>query len=143
MENMTGLKETIRETAIEQVLAMRHCVMYPDQTVEAMRLPDDGDGLHLGLYEGPALMSVVSLFPRGDALQFRKFATETASQGKGYGTKLLTYVMEYAAAGTWTSIWCNARLSAAGFYRRFGMEVTGESWEQFGIGFIKMEKQLK
>lgn len=133
----------IRETPIEKVLDMRHRIMYPDQTVEAMRLPDDAEGLHLGIYSGPELLSVVSLFERDKTLQFRKFATEIRHQGKGYGSLLLQHVMDYAEAGSWKSVWCNARLSAAGFYRRFGMEMTGEGWQQFGIDFIKMEKQLR
>jgi phosphoribosylformimino-5-aminoimidazole carboxamide ribotide isomerase len=41
------------------------------------------------------------------------------------------------------SIWCNARLSATSLYQKFGMHPTGESWNKYGIDFIKMEKQIK
>ncbi|MEW9674323.1 GNAT family N-acetyltransferase, partial [Ammoniphilus sp. 3BR4] len=47
----------------------------------------------LGLFEGEQLISIVSLFVRGAEGQFRKFATLTSHQNKGYGSKLLIYVL--------------------------------------------------
>ena len=63
-------------------------------------------------------------------------------QGRGYGTKLLQYVMEWAKKKGMKSIWCNARTSATSLYEKFGMKQSGPGWEKKGIGFIKMEKQI-
>ena len=63
-------------------------------------------------------------------------------QGRGYGTKLLQYVMDWAQKSDIRTIWCNARTSATTLYEKFGMKQSGPGWEKYGIGFIKMEKQL-
>ena len=122
---------------------MRQAVMYPQEDISFVQLEDDNTGTHLGLYVTGELVSVISLFEKQNAVQFRKFATKNDKQGMGYGTALLQYVMNYAQATGKASIWCNARTSAMGIYRKFGMQPAGAVWEKWGIEFIKMEKQLQ
>ncbi len=133
---------TIQLVPIEDVLAMRRAVMYPDETIDFVKLENDADGLHWGLYVTNQLVSVISVFENADVVQFRKFATAETMQGKGYGTQLLKYIMNWAVDNKKKNIWCNARLSATSIYQKFGMQPTGKSWEKYGIEFIKMEKQL-
>lgn len=132
----------IKEAPIEEVWLMRQQIMYPAETLEFVKLEDDASGTHLGLYQGDRLLSVISLFERDGSVQFRKFATIVNEQGKGYGTRLLQYVMDWASKSESKIIWCNARLSATSLYEKFGMQQTGDSWEKYGIEFIKMQKQL-
>ncbi|RFM28995.1 GNAT family N-acetyltransferase [Deminuibacter soli] len=133
---------TIQEVPLADVWRMRKEVMYPAFTIDQVKLEDDEQGLHLGLYEAGTLISVVSLFQKDGALQFRKFATVTAFQGKGYGSALLQHIMQLAMQQQNTAIWCNARTTAVGLYKKFGMYETGATWHQHGHEFIKMEKQL-
>jgi phosphoribosylformimino-5-aminoimidazole carboxamide ribotide isomerase len=121
---------------------MRQMVMYPEHTLEQVKLKDDAAGMHLGLFDNGALCSVVSLFNEGTVLQFRKFATVTALQGKGYGSMLLRTVFERAKSGGVQRIWCNARTTAVSFYQKFGMEPFGDAWEENGHRFIKMQIEL-
>ena len=132
----------IKKVPIEEVWLMRQQIMYPAETLEFVKLEDDASGTHLGLYRDDRLLSVISLFERDGSVQFRKFATIVNEQGKGYGTRLLQYVMDWASESESKIIWCNARLSATGLYEKFGMQQTGDSWEKYGIEFIKMQKQL-
>lgn len=132
----------IREVPLEDVWRIRQVVMYPQESLDFVKLEDDDKGMHLGLYVENKLVSVISVFEEGGEVQFRKFATETHMQGRGYGTKLLQHVMEWAIINNKKSIWCNARMSATSLYQKFGMEPTGDTWEKYGIGFIKMKKQL-
>ncbi|WP_315822169.1 GNAT family N-acetyltransferase [Paraflavitalea speifideaquila] len=111
----------------------------PRESLDFVKLPEDEKGLHWGLYDTGELVSVISVFEKGGQVQFRKFATRTALQGKGYGTALLQYVMDWAQRKGKRSIWCNARLTATGIYKRFGMLATGTTWRKYGIEFIKME----
>jgi len=136
------VQRVIKEVELPLVWDMRHRIMYPQQDPVEVRLPDDSDALHLGYYDGGRLMSVISLFERNDSLQFRKFATENEYQRRGYGSQLLAHVMEYARTRKVNNVWCNARLSATAFYRKFGMTETGQPWTAHGIEFIKMEKKL-
>ncbi|MET0464138.1 MAG: GNAT family N-acetyltransferase [Chitinophagaceae bacterium] len=132
----------IREVDLHTIWKIRQEVMYPAEELSYVQLPDDASGKHLGLYVGNVLVSIVSLFERDDALQFRKFATLVEEQGKGYGSNVLQYVVALGVAGGYRSIWCNARVSARGFYERFGMRITGDTWWQKDIEFVKMEKQF-
>jgi phosphoribosylformimino-5-aminoimidazole carboxamide ribotide isomerase len=132
----------IRNVRLEDIWRIRREVMYPDETIAFVQLEEDEKGIHLGLYESGEIVSVISLFPQNDSLQFRKFATLTAKQGKGYGTQLLAHIMDWACENGYQSIWCNARLSATRLYEKFGMSAVGNSWEKWGIAFIKMEKSL-
>ena len=140
MNNKEG--HLIGAVSLPEVWDLRHRVMYPNLPPEAVHLPDDASGQHLGLYINNQLVSVISCFDRGNELQFRKFATENEQQGKGYGSALLAHVMKLAVETHKQKIWCNARVSATGLYEKFGMQSVGDVWEQYGLAFIKMEKEL-
>jgi phosphoribosylformimino-5-aminoimidazole carboxamide ribotide isomerase len=133
----------IREIPLEDVWLMRQAVMYPQESLDFVRLPDDEAGKHLGLYVEGELVSVISLFDNEGRVQFRKFATKTHLQGKGFGTVLLQHVMDWAKTSGKKTIWCNARLSATALYKKFGMHATGQPWQKYGLDFIIMEKQLQ
>ena len=134
---------TIKPVPLEEIWRVRQTVMYPGENIAFVKLDDDENGLHFGLFENEKLVSVISLFERDDDVQFRKFATVQQMQGKGYGGTLLKFVFDWALQNDKECIWCNARLSATGIYYKFGMVPTGDSWSKYGIDFIKMEKRLK
>jgi phosphoribosylformimino-5-aminoimidazole carboxamide ribotide isomerase len=132
----------IREAPIKEVWQLRHSVMYPEETPEFVKLDDDDNGLHFGLYIENNLVAVISVFERDNGIQFRKFATDVSMQGRGYGTRLLEFIMNWAVSHNKKSIWCNARRTATTMYQKFGMQPVGPGWKKYGIEFIKMEKQL-
>ena len=132
----------IREVPLVDIWRIRREVMYPNESIGFVRLPEDEQGVHFGLYEGDDPVTIISLFIHEGKLQFRKFATLTRKQRQGYGTTLLRYTMDWAIANGHHYIWCNARLSATSMYEKFGMSAAGDSWMKWGIEFIKMEKVL-
>lgn len=122
---------------------IRHRVMWPHKSIDYVKLPEDDSGLHYGLWDEELLLSIVSLFPEGDDAQFRKFATLHEAQGQGYGSKLLEHLFTEAANRGVRRIWCNARASKAGFYRKFGMTETEVRFEKDGERYVMMEKWLQ
>lgn len=137
----------MQEARIEQIRfdltwSIRHEVMYPDLPFEAIKLDNDPNGVHFGLYINDQLTAVVSLFNVGQAYQFRKFATRVGAQGKGYGTLLLKHIISYVNDIGAEKLWCNARVSAIGFYSKFGFKETDRHSRSHGIDFITMELQL-
>ncbi|TKC07241.1 GNAT family N-acetyltransferase [Pedobacter frigoris] len=135
------------EIQIEQIRddltwRIRHEAMYPDLPLEAVKLEDDSEGTHFGLYAGDQLSTVVSIFSEGTTYRFRKFATAVDAQGKGYGTALLKHIIEYVTFMGAKMLWCNARVSAAGFYERFGFVKTNKISRNYNIDFVIMELQL-
>ena len=119
---------------------MRQEVMYPGLSLEEMRLEEDAEGRHLGLFLGEKLVSVISVFTDKEGMRFRKFATLAHLQGRGYGSILFRHVMKMAAELGCRKIWCHARVSAAGFYRRYGLRPAGDTWVRHNIEFVRMEK---
>jgi len=133
---------SIKPITAEQTWPIRQKVMYPNFTIEQVKLADDAKGRHFGLFVADELTVIVSLFLKDKALQFRKLATLAEQQGKGYGRQMMHFVLDLASAENLEKVWCNARLTAADFYKQFGFEVSGESWQQDGHDFVIMKKQL-
>ena len=111
-------------TAAETYL-LRHTVLWPDKPIQYVQLPDDEQGFHYGTYLDGELVAVISLFINGNEARFRKFATRPDQQRKGLGTLLLQHIFTEARRLGATTICCDARLSTAPFYQRFGMQPTG------------------
>ncbi len=132
-----SIKENQPDIQIEQIpyyltWKIRQEVLYPEEPISSVQLPEDKEGLHFGLYEGRTLISVISLFEKEHSLQFRKFATLNEYQGKGLGTQLFKYILEYSKSLNISEIWCNARVEAASFYSKFGLKENGPHWEVKG-----------
>lgn len=126
-----------------QTWQLRHEVLWPDKPFDYVKLEEDHDGLHFGFVLEEQLISVISLFITDQTAQFRKFATESSQQGKGYGTTLLKHVIAESTKRNVQTLWCNARQSASGFYERLGFNIVSEVWMKEGIPYVTMAKELK
>jgi GNAT superfamily N-acetyltransferase len=85
------------------------------------------------------------LFPclwKNGVARFRKFATRPDCQRQGVGTQLLNQVIEEARKLGAHILWCDARLSAADFYQRFGMEPEGDVFYKGPIPYSKYALRL-
>ena len=133
---------SIEQIAPYNTWAVRHAVLYPDKPFGFVRLAEDEEGVHFGLFDQNRLVTVISTFTTGDEMQFRKFATRVDAQGKGYGRLLLKHVISYVKDIGAEKLWCNARISASGFYRKFGFKETDQLSQSNGIDFVIMELQL-
>jgi len=132
----------IEQIRYELTWRIRHAAMYPELDFNVVKLENDSDGMHFGLYADDYLKSVISIFNEGSVYQFRKFATLPPVQGQGYGTLLLEHIIDYVRQQGTTLLWCNARLSVATYYERFGFVRTNKSYKKQDIDFVVMELQL-
>ena len=130
----------IRDIKPSETFDLRRRILSPNQSIDSIMLVEDDSGQHFGLFQEAQLVSVISLFIENDMAQFRKFATETSEQNKGYGTFLLNRVIEESIKNTVKNLWCNARVSALGFYGKFGFEVVSEKWMKNDIEYVKMQR---
>ncbi|WP_209331258.1 GNAT family N-acetyltransferase [Lunatimonas salinarum] len=128
---------------LDLVWSIRHQVMWPDRDLDYVRLDDDREGSHWGLFLDGTVMSVVSVFTNGKQAQFRKFATLKAHQGNGYGSLLLHHVLSGLREEGYVRIWCNARRSKAAFYEKFGLACTPEVFTKGGLDYVVMEWRKK
>lgn len=118
---------------------LRHAVLWPDKPPEYVQLADDAHGHHYGTYLDDELVAVISLFVHGTQARFRKFATHPNHQNKGLGTLLLQHVFAEANRLGASTICCDARLSAAAFYQRFGMKPSGDVFYKGTIAYQRYE----
>lgn len=130
----------ILEVSASETWPLRHSVMWPDKPLDYVKLPEDEQGIHYGLYKSEELISVVSLFVEGNKAQFRKFATIVSQQGNGYGTELLSYLFSQLNSLGVEKVWCNARIDKTSFYHRFSMKETAHSFIKSGQSYVVMEK---
>lgn len=132
----------IRPVSAEQTYDLRHEVLWPDKPFDYVKIDNDAEGQHYGAFQNDDLVAVISLFVNGDEARFRKFATRPDWQRQGIGTQLMHLVIAEARRLGATTLWCDARLDAADFYRRFGMEPVGEGFYKGTIPYNKFLMQL-
>ena len=121
---------------------IRHEVMYPELPLDSVKLADDFEGVHFGLYLEHKLTGVVSLFNEGDVYQFRKLAILSDAQKAGLGTQLMDYILDFCKIQKASKLWCNARVNAKEFYYKFGFHETQKTFFKDGYDFVVMEKEL-
>jgi len=121
---------------------LRRDVLYPDKQLAEMGMAEDENGVHFGGFKDNKLVAVVSLFQKGSDFQFRKLAVDPLVQKMGLGNAMLKYIETYAEENGGTRIWCNARLSAIGFYLKANYLQTGELFVRDGIDFQILEKAI-
>ncbi|MFM7322775.1 MAG: thiamine diphosphokinase, partial [Armatimonadota bacterium] len=123
------------ETAAEfqGVVDLRWHVLRPGRPRSTAHLPgDDAPGtVHYVALDGDERVVGCATVLYGDAAQLRGMAVDVHWQGKGVGAEIVRAVMEHCRG---KRLWCNARLSAAGFYRRCGFMEEGDVFEIEGIG---------
>ncbi|MFD2573121.1 GNAT family N-acetyltransferase [Spirosoma soli] len=126
----------------EQTYALRHAVLWPDKPLDYVKVEIDAEGHHYGAFQAGELVAVISLFVDGPSARFRKFATHPGYQRQGIGTLLLNHVIAEARRMGATTLWCDARLDAADFYRRFGMKSVSDTFYKGVIPYAKFSLNL-
>lgn len=132
----------IQRVVLNDVWNLRHKVMWPNKPFDYIKIDNDDDGIHYGVLIEDKLLSTISLFINNGEAQFRKFATLKEEQGKGYGTKLLQYIMEEAERLNIKRIWCNARIEKVYFYKKFGLEKTDQRFFRGNQEYVIMQKNI-
>lgn len=138
---------TIRPITSEQTYPLRHAVLWPDKPFDYVKVENDAEGHHFGAFLDEELVAVISLFVNGNdanpgRARFRKFAAHPDHQRKGIGTRLMEHITAEARRLGATTLWCDARLDAADFYKRFGMEAVSEVFYKGSIPYARFSRTL-
>jgi GNAT superfamily N-acetyltransferase len=132
----------IEQIRPELTWRLRQKVLYPAQKLYEMEMDEDNHGYHFGAFMDNQLVGVVSLFVNGDEFQFRKFAVDESKQGKGIGKAMLQHLVNFAINENAKRLWCNARVTAIGFYLKYGFGHTGELFSKNGFDYEILEKKF-
>lgn len=102
--------------------------------------------LHIGCIENldDTLVGGLILAPLdNDTIRLMQVAVDTKYQGEGIGRELVKYAEKRALAAGYSKIIMHAMLSVVNFYEKMGYVQEGEIFEENGITFAKMVKELK
>lgn len=131
----------VRTITAAETRWLRMEVLRPGRPAADSVYPGDDDRatFHLGAFRDGALVGVASVYDEArDATRrewrLRGMATAPAVRGSGAGRALLERVTTEVAARGGGELWCNARVSAQGFYARAGFQVESGRFDIPGIG---------
>ena len=102
--------------------------------------------LHIGCIEqlDDKLVGGLILAPiDNETIRLMQVAIETRYQGEGIGRELVKYAEKRAKEAGFGKIIMHAMLSVVTFYEKMGYIQEGEIFEESGITFAKMVKDLK
>lgn len=133
----------IKKINFKDTLNIRHRVLWPNKPLKFCQLENDPKGVHYGGYIGNILICVASIFTTDRRTRLRKFATIPEYQNMGYGSKMLSKIIDDLIVCKTNWFWCDARVTAEGFYNRFKMNRCGQIFLKSGVEYIVMEKKIK
>lgn len=102
--------------------------------------------LHIGCIENldDSLVGGLILAPvDNETIRLMQVAVDTKYQGEGIGRDLVKYAEKRSKEAGYNKIFMHAMLSVVNFYERLGYVQEGEIFEENGITFAKMVKELK
>jgi predicted GNAT family N-acyltransferase len=132
----------IRLITWSEALAIRHEVLWPDKPALFCKVNGDETAKHYGVYINDDLVSVASIYIENRVARLRKFATLVRFQRGGIGSTLITHIMGELKVLGIEFFWCDARKSAVGFYKNFGMEQQSDEFTKSGLVYVKMKVQI-
>jgi predicted GNAT family N-acyltransferase len=126
----------------EVTYALRGAVLRPDGGDIVWAGDEDPRTFHLAARDaGGAVVGVVRFSPAScpwrearEPWQLRGMATDPAVRGSGAGRALVVDGLARLAARGADLVWCDARVSAAGFYELMGFAVVTDRYDKPGIG---------
>ena len=142
----------IKFITAEEVLPLRSLVLRNGKPfTECVFEGDEAyDTFHFGFVEDGQIRSIATLMRNdfftdgGEGYQLRGMATHPDFNGRGYGAGLINFAVEYLKEYNTDYLWCNARSTAATFYKKLGFISESPEFDIPGIGFhYEMRLKLK
>ncbi len=136
----------------EEVLPLRSLMLRNSKPFEECIFDGDNayDTFHLGYIADNEIRSVATFmrndfFPEdGEGYQLRGMATHPDFGGRGFGAALINFAVDYLKEYHTDYLWCNARSTAALFYKKIGFINESPEFDIPGIGFhYEMRLKLK
>lgn len=101
--------------------------------------------LHIGCVEqlDDKLVGGLILAPLdNEKIRLMQVAVDTVYRGEGIGRELVKYAEKRAKEAGYSKIIMHAMLSVVGFYEKLGYHAEGDIFDEQGITFLKMVKDL-
>lgn len=146
------LPVVVEQVRPEVTYDLRARVLRPGLPPLRARFPGDSEptAFHLAAYDrADRIVGVVAVIPEPmppaaePGRRLRGMAVHPEERGQGVGRALLVRVFDGVARLGGGLLWCNARLPAAGFYRKAGFADVGDPWEDPELGpHVRMRRMV-
>ncbi len=142
----SSVNTIIRKIGPSSTLELRRAILRPHLEINDCRQEGDSDPTtqHLGAYIGNDLVGVASVYsaavptlPEVDGWRLRGMAVGEAARNRNIGEELLLTAIQYAREQGGTVFWCYSRVSAIGFYEKYGFTGSGEVFDFPNVGPVK------
>lgn len=132
----------IKRITQRDTLVLRSSVLRKGIDPELCRFPADENAgaFHLGYFEGDKLVCIGTFFPEDykdmgpNGFRLRGMASDPDFAGKGNGGRLINFALDELKSSGAAYIWCNARTTASGFYRKLGFNFCSDEFDIPGVG---------
>jgi len=130
----------VKYISAEETLPLRSAVLRKNLPLAQCAFETDHLGFHLGAFVNGRLVSVATFFPEdypelGTAgYRLRGMATDPEYAGQGYGFQLIQFAINHLQNNGISYLWCNARSSALGFYKKLNFTIISDEFIVAGIG---------
>ena len=132
---------TVEQVRPEITYALRGQVLRPGKGWDELQLPGDREHStgHFAAYVNHEVVGVATVIEEPEAdgpglWRLRGMAVAPPNRGQRVGSALLARVRDFVARSGGGLLWCNARVSAEGFYRALGFVTVSEPWDDPDIG---------
>ena len=127
----------VKEIKPKDCYFIRHQVLWQHKSFDdcGIDIDNQAGAFHLGVYKGDKLICVASFFKQSQAkfseknqYRLRAMATLSSAQNTGAARTLLNTAFQILKAKGQALLWCDARITATGFYENIGFEKLGDSY---------------
>ncbi|KDO32370.1 hypothetical protein SPRG_02847, partial [Saprolegnia parasitica CBS 223.65] len=142
---MQGVEITFGSPQYDAAVALRYEVLRKPlgMQFDPNVLAKEGSDIHVGLFDGEALLATAMLRPGVDGIAWMKqVAVQPNMHGKGLGRILIEALESIALQKSFSHIKLHSRASAVPFYKKLGYTTFGEPFDEVGIPHEAMEKVL-
>jgi GNAT superfamily N-acetyltransferase len=135
---------SVEQVRVEVTWPLRAEILRPGRSPREVPFAGELDPRagHFAAFADNRVVGVAAVLPEPEpdgpkptgAWRLRGMAVAPAARGRGIGRLLLERVRDHVARTGGGQIWCNARVSAQGFYAAEGWTAIGEPWDEPEIG---------
>ncbi len=127
----------------ELTYPLRHLVLRQGYPIETCYFQGDDlkDTFHFALFIQNEIRCILSYYQaehpslkKTNSFQLRGMATHPDWQGKGLGREIIIQTLPMMKEKGAEFIWCNARVSAQGFYQKLSFQTFGEIFDIPTVG---------
>lgn len=127
---------------VVDILPFRQAMLWPSKPLSHVKVVGDENAIHICLRSRGGIVAAGSFFLTGSIAQLRKLAVSPDCRGQGLGKALVSFGADHLAELGVTQLWCDARVTAVGFYETLGFQVEPDVYLKSDVAYRRASRSL-